>query len=234
MAFPTYKSLGELRYELAVRLGFGGVGSASDLQKPILNSFLARGQEFIASMFDLRNIKKFSEFNTAQAQSEYDYPSDMDHLLQAWIKTGGDWIPLTEGITGGMDGLDLNSWPTRYDIRQGTTSQPQIQLWPIPDAIYPIKFEYIMRVGQFKNDNDKATFPDGLIFLHALTNAKAHYRQPDAQSIAAQLNTMVGTVRSRQHGNKKYYKRLYRGDMQIALGGISKNTFEYIETLLSF
>ena len=49
-------------------------------------------------------------------------------------------------------------------------------------------------------DNDRASLDDGLIFLHALTNAKLHYKQADGEAYANQLNAMLAKLKGKSRG----------------------------------
>ena len=97
--------------------------------------------------------------------------------------------------------------PTRYEIRHGATNQPQIEIWPEPDAAYPFRLEYYMRIGRFKEATDRVTVAPELVFLHALAAGKAHYRQKDADTIGTQLNALLLKYRGKQHKGRRYLGR---------------------------
>jgi hypothetical protein len=46
-----------------------------------------------------------------------------------------------------------------------------------------------------------------MILLHALANAKAHYRQPDAATYQGQLNTLLATLRGQSFGSNGVYRQ---------------------------
>ena len=59
-----------------------------------------------------------------------------------------------------------------------------------------------------------ATLDDEMILLHALANAKAHYRQPDAQIYQGQLNSLLGHIRGQSFGSSGSYKRTKPGEAE--------------------
>jgi hypothetical protein len=46
-----------------------------------------------------------------------------------------------------------------------------------------------------------------MILLHALANAKAHYRQPDAKTYEGQLNALLGSLRTQSFSSNGVYRR---------------------------
>ena len=96
------------------------------------------------------------------------------------------------------------SWDNRSDDQQFQPSRyerfAQMEIWPAPDAIYTIRRYYIASPGRFTQDNDRASIDDQLIFLHAVTNAKIHYKQSDGQAYANQLNAMLEKLKAKNRG----------------------------------
>lgn len=67
------KNLGELRLELAHRLGFGTTAGSEIVQKDILNSFLIRSQEYILSEFG--SMLPGTTYPANDFEADTDYPS---------------------------------------------------------------------------------------------------------------------------------------------------------------
>ena len=85
--------------------------------------------------------------------------------------------------------------------RHGDLRVGQMEFWPTPDAYYGLKICYYRKMMPFNDRNDKASINEELLLLHALVNMKSHYRQPDAQVYAGQLQNLLGRMRGKQlHG----------------------------------
>lgn len=198
-----YKTLGELRRDLAVRLGFGAQGSAG-INSALLDSFLASAQEQLYTTFDWRHLIKYDDKVTEAGSVLYDWADDCDPLRIASpgpgaaavaIWDGARWVPMTEGISWEMRSTsDSRTIPCRYERFS------QMEVWPEPDAAYTIRRYYVQSPSRFTQDGDRASLDDGLIFLHALTNAKHHYRQPDAQIYGGQLEAHLNQLKSKNRG----------------------------------
>jgi hypothetical protein len=190
-----YRTLGELRSELSRRLGFGAQGS-SGINSYLLDSFLLNAQEQLFASFEWRNLIKYDEKVTGVGQANYDWATDCDptHLREIALWDGTRWVPMQEGITWEMRSDDTQSEPRRYE------RYDQMEVWPVPDAQYTIRRYYAAMPARFTQDNDRASIDDGLIFLHALTNAKLHYKQSDGEAYANQLNSMLDKLKAKNRG----------------------------------
>lgn len=190
-----YRTLGELRSELSRRLGFGAQGS-SGINSALLDSFLQNAQDQIFAAFEWRNRIKYDEKTTGIGQTLYDWATDCDptHLREVAIYDGARWVPMQEGI----------SWSNRSDDQQGQPCRyeklAQMEVSPAPDAAYTMRRYYVAVPDRFTQDNDRASIDDALIFLHALTNAKLHYKQSDGQAYAEQLNAMLDKLKAKNRG----------------------------------
>lgn len=182
-----YKTLGELRADLAKRLGFGAMGSAG-INSGLLDSFIQNAQAQLYAQFDWRHLIKFDEKTTGVGQTLYDWAADCDPLRvrDVAIWDGARWVPMIDGVDWAMRSVATSrTIPARYE------RFAQMEVWPEPDAAYTIRRYYVAAPGRFTQDNDRASLDDSLIFLHALTNAKLHYKQQDGQAYANQLNAMM-------------------------------------------
>ena len=106
-----------------------------------------------------------------------------------------------------MWGWKLSRCSAHQASTAGTSGQGQLEIWPEPDQDYRGLYEYWADEAPFTEDTHRCSIPDRMVFMLSLANAKAHYRQEDAQSVAQQVDNMLATIRSRQFGNKRYRKQ---------------------------
>ena len=203
MALPLQRTLGELRSDIQVRLGFGMAGQSGVVNAPLIDSMLRSAQNQLYEQFDLSELRKVETRLTGQNQQFYDYPADCNvaRMTGLFINWSGQFHELHEGIETLNRQLPASTIPLRYERRD------QIELWPVPQAQYTFRIEYIKMLGAFVANSDRCTLPDEIVYLHALTNAKAHYRQPDSKEYASQLEAMMVRIKARQRGNKTYTRQ---------------------------
>jgi hypothetical protein len=78
MAAPIYKTKGELRSELLIALGYGGLGAAAGAFVPRADYLLEQAQENLyRHMPDQKRIRHW-DLNTGINQQFYDFPLDCD------------------------------------------------------------------------------------------------------------------------------------------------------------
>lgn len=124
---------------------------------------------------------------------------DQRSITWAGIERDSIWYPLECGISPTLNSYAQTGYPQRYEIRQC------IQLWPVPDATAGnliIKGHFGLE--PFAADTDKVTIDDRAVFLMALANAKAHYRQPDAGNYVQQLEIYLDNLVAGAHLTKRY------------------------------
>lgn len=207
MSFVQRRTLGELRYDLAVRLGYGAQGTVSALQRPILDNFLQDAQRQLArretDVLLSKRINDEGQFHCGQIL--YDIPDDCDPLQLTYmgIRVNDAYLPLKYGIDERRN-YETEARPFFYEIRHGTTDQPQIEVWPEPNEEAKYRIAYQPVLVKFVNNDDKASIDDHVIFLLALANAKAHYQQPDAGAISNELDQYLRQLKYRQHSNRSY------------------------------
>ena len=200
MALPLYRTLGELRSDIQVRLGFGMAGQSGVVNAPLIDSMLRSAQNQLYEQFDWSNLRAVETRMTGQNQQFYDYPANcnVDRLHGLYIKFGGQNHKLEEGIDALSRQIPASSIPLKYERRD------QIELWPVPQAQYEFRLEYEKTPGAFTANSDRCSLPDEIVYLHALANAKEHYRQPDAKTYMSQLESMMLRLKARHRGNKTY------------------------------
>lgn len=216
MAAPLYLTKGELRDKLLTRLGYGGLGAAAGMFVPMTDDLLEEAQEQLFQIFtDEHGVREW-ELSTGVNQRWYDIPltCDIDQINYIAAKesssTSDDWIPLIRGIDLAHDSVyeDTEDRPYRYDVRHNPiASKVQIEVWPKPDQIYPMKIEGKMTLLPFVADGDRASFDSRLVLLYAVAFGKAHLNKPDAKSAMDAWTTRLTRIKANQHGTRRYVRR---------------------------
>lgn len=195
------RTLLEMRSDIQTRLGFGMAGQSGVVNAPLIDSMLRDGQSQLYEQFDWATLKGVQERTTGTAQQFYDFPVDCnpDRIQAIYLTWGGQIHQLTEGIDYRDRSTNQGSIPYAYELRD------QIEVWPVPQTQYPLRIEYIKQLGPFSANNDRCTLPSGIVYLHALVNAKRHYRQPDADTYASQLEALL--TRKKARNRKTVFER---------------------------
>ncbi len=208
-----YKTLGELRGTLLARLGMGGMGASGGANLALIDSFLQNGQSQLYRLQDWKHLQDFKDVTTGVGQSRYDYPTTGTYnaastcerdqrILRIETVISGEYVPVHEGITTAMwSSMDTRGQPQRYERYR------QIQVYPEADQAYTLRIWYVSDLARFTETSDRASLDDDMILLHALANAKAHYRQPDAQVYQGQLNTLLASLRGQSFSQGGVYRR---------------------------
>ena len=203
-----YRTLGELLTDLKARLGFVAQGPAANNNTPLMMSFLQEAHEYVYDQLDPSPMRKKTVIALEQGSYLYDWHNDEEDenidpglVHSVWLIDGENRYRLAQGITERHREDTSRGQPLRYDTLNG-----QIELWPVPDrAGYGLLVEYTASRPRFSQDADRPGVPDRLVLLYALVSAKAHYRHPDAQSVAALFNARMRRERVRQHENRRYH-----------------------------
>ena len=199
----TTTTLEALRDKFRARLG---MASQILLAQDNLTSFLEDGQSQLWEQFDWPHLIKIGVITTSSGAPDptrYDYPSDcdprrvlsnqvavLDNTVYAAMREGIDWGHRSQSTLAGM--------PRRFERLE------LLEVWPRPDRAYPITFKYVRNLGRFSQDRDLCDIDPGLILLHALFNAKSHYRQPDAQVYANQLQARLASIKAAAISKRSY------------------------------
>lgn len=201
MSLPLKKTLGEIRSDIQTRLGFGMAGQAGIVNSALIDSMIRSAQEQLYEQFDWAELKATYERTTGTNQQFYDYPADcnIERMKSFVIIWGGRYIPLKEGIEPHHRSNNSGSVPARYERRD------QIELFPIPlTNEYTLRFEYIKTLSTLIVNSDRTSLPSEIVYLHALANAKAHYRQPDSETYATQLDALMNKLKAKHRSTKVY------------------------------
>lgn len=204
------KTLGELRATLQQRLGFGSSGAASGINSSTIDNFLYNAQVQLYWACDWKKLTFYTDKTVGVGQVLMDYPTvasgapadaNPDRILRIAVLVNGIYQPVQEGI--GPDHytyVDRRYYPQRYE------RYSQIELWPQSDGTYSLRIWYIRDLARFSQDNDRTTIDSDLVFMHAIANGKSHYRHPDADVYAVQLDTMMKNLKTKQFGNRKFVR----------------------------
>jgi hypothetical protein len=173
-----YRTLGELRSEMRAMLGSGASGAAAGVNATIIDTHLRNAQTLLYWAHDWAYLRRYETKSLGSAATLIDYPTaaNPDRIRYVSVLRGTVWSPpLKKGITPQMYTYQANpSWPQRWE------PYDQIEVWPISDQVYSLRIFYILALGRFTQDNDRATVEDSAISICATATLKAHYRQPDA------------------------------------------------------
>lgn len=210
-----YRTLGELRAELLARLGMGGMGASGGANGALIESFLRNGQAQLYWAQDWKHLTDYEDKTTGAGQNLYDYPlagamgsagCQRDRrVLRVEVLINGQYTQLGEGIgTGHWSTMDTLGPPARYE------RLAQMLVYPKADAGYTMRVWFVADLGRFTQPDDLCTLDDEMVLLHALANAKAHYRQPDAKMYEGQLNALLSSLRGQSLGRNGVMRR---GDM---------------------
>jgi len=207
MSLPLKKTLGEIRSDIQIRLGFGMAGQSGIVNSSLIDSMIRSAQEQLYMQFDWIELKAVYERLTGSAQQYYDYPADcnVERITGLYVIWGGRHIPLSEGILATDRDIPSGDVPIKYERRD------QLEVWPIPSSNqYTLRFEYIKTLAPLNVNSDRTSLPSEIIYLHALSNAKAHYRQPDAQTYASQLDAMINKLKAKHRSKTVWGKERKR------------------------
>lgn len=109
------------------------------------------------------------------------------------------WTPLTRGIPPEVLGNTTTGYPTRYELRQC------IEVWPAPAASEgTLQIRAGFKLEPFAADGDTPTVDDHLVFLLALANAKAHWKQQDAKVYFDEFEVHLGNMIAGTHAGNTY------------------------------
>jgi hypothetical protein len=208
--FYYSETLATLRRDLLVRLGYSAqANNPPPGMADLLNSFLQRGQAYLYRKYSSLQTKRFYSWTMVPGERFYGILANedacskkviYDRIESAWVvDMNGTWLPLTRGISPSLfTGVSYNGLPTRYDIRQ------TIEVFPAPDVAYTLQVKGHFGLLPFTADEDVCTIDSELLFLWALANAKNHYGQPDANSVAQEAQAMLGMIVADSHGDARY------------------------------
>lgn len=183
------RTLGDMRAELLARTGFGATGASAGVAIPNFNSFLQNAQRVLYVLHDWTRLRRYTETTLGVNAYQLDYPAagDPDRIIGISLLNGTVWSKfLGRGIRPeAYTTRDTQMMPTRWD------AFAQIEFNHRANAIYSIRIFYVRACDRFTEDGDRSTVRDDMVFLFALADAKAHYRQPDAPIYQKQVDAIT-------------------------------------------
>lgn len=217
-AGKTYPTLATLRGRLMRRLGFGNqLATPPPGMTEMMNSFLHDAQVLIDGRFNSPRYERFFSWDLAEGVNLYDVDANVeregeepvcDKVLNVdklrWVgivRPGNLWAPLLCGIPPELNSYEnATGYPVRYEIRQC------IEVWPTPDSdtVGTLVIKGAYNLLAFTEDEDVCSVDPDLLFMLALANAKAHYRQPDAQNYVQQVEVLLNARVAGTHDTRRY------------------------------
>lgn len=204
------ETLAQLRRRLLVRLGYSAqADSPPPGMADLLDDFLVQAQRFLYRKYRALRTERFFTWTMIAGERFYDLPDNdescdkvLDPYRLSWVGVedlNGTWHEMGKGIPPEVYTSIANQGiPAIYEIHQC------IEVFPAPADNYKLRIKGHFGLTQFDLDTDKTTIDSELVFMWALSNAKAHYGQSDAANIAAQANTYLGTLVSGSHQTARY------------------------------
>ena len=190
-AAPPNRTLEDMRTELTARCGFQAAGAAAGVIRVNMNSFLQNAQRVLYSLHEWARLRRYVDEDLGVGQYQIDYPedSDPDRILGISIEDPNGPVAtpfLARGILPA-------AYTYRTNRRRPARWEPfeQIEFDAECDKIYTCRIFYMKALARFTENGDRCDVPDNLVFLFALADAKAHYRQPDAPAYASQRDVLL-------------------------------------------
>ena len=175
----------------------------------VVTAALKSAHALIHRRYDALRTERFFSWPLTAGVALYDFPSNAEvctKRLDPYKITSvhvadvdGGRRKLTQGIPDRAFGYDTSGMPTHFEIRSC------IHVWPAPEAT---EGHLVIRghfaAEAFTADTDKPGVDDELVYLLALANAKAQYKQADAQLYMAQFESHLGKLIAGSHGTRRY------------------------------
>lgn len=133
----------------------------------------------------------------------------IDPLTIKWIGVTRDETrcELRRGIPPQVLDMTTTGWPSHYEIKQC------IELWPAPAATEgTLRIRAGFVATAFTADDDTPSVDDELVYLLALANAKAYWKQPDTDLVIRQFEVHLSGVVAGSHGPARYIPGRTQGD----------------------
>jgi len=174
------------------RCGMGAQGSSGTAQT-LMDSFLANAQSQLYWAQDWKHLQAYNDKSLGVGQNQLDYPDGCAlnrRVLRIETVQNGQWRNLVDGIrTEDWSLMETRSYPIRFE------RLAQVLIYPKANAVYTVRFWYVGDLAPFTADGHRSSMDDDMVLLHAVSNAKAHYRHPDAQMYQGQLAALMAKIR---------------------------------------
>lgn len=207
----VYRTLLQLRQAIMRRLGWGNqLANPPPGSAAMIDSFLYEAQYALYYRFESLRLERFFTWQLIPGVNLYGLAENIDDCDKRlnpdklrWVgcvREGGLWTYLIAGIPPVLNSYpETCTYPIRYAIRQC------IEVWPIPaENAGQLVIKAGAYLGAFAADDDVASVDDSLVFALALADAKAHYRQPDADRYVQRAEVLLNGLVAGTHGTKRY------------------------------
>lgn len=179
----------------------------------MLDEFLAEAQRTLLRRFPELHTKRWFAWPLNAGERFYDLTANLEieeaagctkrldplSIAEAWVEDGTSRYPIRHGIPSAYIASDVTGRPTHFDV--GAC----IEVWPAPAATEGrllLRGRY--QVLPFAADTDPTTIDDHAVYMLALANAKAHYKQPDASQVMSESEVYLQNLAAGTHGAKRY------------------------------
>jgi hypothetical protein len=200
----TYRTLGTLAADLRRRLGFAAGGAQAGVNDSHMKNLLFSAQTALYWDFDWPRLHKRVDKTLGLDAYLLNYPDELhpDRIDDPiYVQYSGTWQKVEQGIDPLKYTTQSNkSFPTRYEKRE------QLEFFPIANAAYTLRIFGTIPLRRFTEDNDLPTLDDEVLFLYALSTAKAHYRHPDATLIGNQWTRVENALKGKAWGQRVFHK----------------------------
>jgi hypothetical protein len=210
----TYATLAELRLRMMYRLGYAAMANTPPPgMVGLLNEFLQDAQRLLYRSYKELRTERFFKWTMGIGQRYYGIYNNEDGCLRkldpykvTWVgfqDLNLAWYPLIKGIDPVLytRAQITVGWPSNYEIRSC------IEIFPAPRANYTLFVRGHFGLDPFTDDADRTTIDDEAVFLMALGNAKAHYKQQDSGQVLSQALGYVRNLVAGSHLTARYIPR---------------------------
>jgi hypothetical protein len=202
-----------------------GVGAANIWSVADLKHYLNQANKQIINqlntsvnwMLDVDNT-----ITTVASTQSYDLPADFGHIARVWINQQYSLRKMHYRRLG-TDSTSTGQ-PTRYLVegayyKDGATPTiyyRKMKLWPIPDAVYTIYYDYFMRTPTMDTDTDVSPVPEG-------------YHMAVVYRAAAMACVRKGMMERRQALMEEYDDQMAQMIMAISMGEIMYDRPDFVD-----
>lgn len=203
-------TLAALRRRLIVRLGFSAQASNPPPgMADLVDDFIRSAQTMLYVRYAALRVRRWFTWQIRQGVRFYDLQANEGlcslklnarNIEWAGVSRGNDvWTPITCGIDPTNYTSQQSGQVWAYEVRQC------IEVWPYPsDDNWQLRIKGDVGCLPLIQGTDETSIDEEPLFLLALANAKAHYKQPDAGNYSSQVQTMMRDLTAQSHGTRRY------------------------------
>lgn len=177
--------------------------------RAVVTQNIVMAQEQAFREYDVFRTERYFQWPMLQGIRHYDLPDNVDVCTKkldprkiSWVgifQDNGAHVPLRCGIPPESYGFPAESIPSRYEIRQC------IEVWPPPaDDTWTLLVKGHFGLLPLVADADVTTIDWQVVYLLALANSKAFYKQPDAGTVGKQFERHIYNLTAESHQTRRY------------------------------